>query len=46
MVFHIYQILSPAAYLKASYSLRVLKALLTKPIVSETTYLSESLFKK
>jgi len=38
-----YQILSPAAYLRASYSLRVLRALLTKPIVSETTYLSASL---
>lgn len=35
--------LSPAAYLSANYSLRVLRALLTKPIVSETTYLSASL---
>ena len=37
--------LSPAAYLRASYSLRVLKAELTNPIVSLTTYLSASLNK-
>ena len=35
--------LSPAAYLRASYSLRVLNAALTNPMVSLTTYLSESL---
>lgn len=43
MMIDINQMLSPAACLRASYSLKVLRDLLTKPIVSETTYLSASL---
>lgn len=39
----IYQILSPAATLKANYSLNTLKCLLTSPIKSETNYLLLSL---
>lgn len=39
------QIFSPAAYLRASCSFKVLKLELTSPIVSETTCLSESLRK-
>jgi len=38
-----FQMLSPAYYLKASYSLKVLTFLLTNPIVSDTTCLSASL---